>query len=70
MWCGPGDLHDTDRIEWLARRWNSQGKGHHLMGHFFKNPTGSFRDAIDADILANNRDDRRRAPDSAQPNGA
>lgn len=53
VWCETGDIHDTDRIEHLARRWNPQGNGHHIMGHFFANPTGSFRDAIDADILAN-----------------
>lgn len=50
-----GKPNDTDRIEWLARRWDSQGPGHRLMGHFIKNPTGSFRDAIDADACANTK---------------
>lgn len=41
---------DAERINHLSRLWDSQGRGHHLMGHFFTNPTGAFRDAIDADM--------------------
>jgi hypothetical protein len=39
---------DTLRMDKLASRWDSQGKGHHICGKWVPNVTGSFRDAIDA----------------------
>jgi len=41
-------LADSERIDKLAMHWDSQGKGHHLMGAWLPNVTGSFRDAVDA----------------------
>ena len=43
------DKHpDTEIVDYLARMWDSQGKGHHIMGRWFPNTTGSFRDAVSA----------------------
>jgi hypothetical protein len=39
---------DRELMDYLASRWNSQGKGHHLMGAYFENTSGSFREAIRA----------------------
>lgn len=39
---------DSQRMDKLAAMWDSQREGHHLMGRWFPNTTGSFRDAIDA----------------------
>lgn len=37
---------DSMLLDYLAAHWDSQGKGHYLMGRHFKNPTGSFRHAV------------------------
>ena len=37
---------DSELMEYLATSWNSQGRGHHIMGRWFSNVSGSFRDAV------------------------
>lgn len=44
----PAKHPDTEIVDYLAGMWDSQGKGHHLMGRWFPNATGSFRDAVAA----------------------
>ena len=43
---------DSELMDYLAESWNSQGRGHHLMGRWFPNVSGSFRDAIRSRIDA------------------
>lgn len=40
---------DRERIDHLEKLWTCHGNGQIVMGHWFANPTGSFRDAIDDD---------------------
>lgn len=37
---------DSELMDYLATSWNSQGRGHHIMGRWFPNVSGSFRDAV------------------------
>ncbi len=41
---------DSERLDWIMRYWDSQATGLQPLGlvKFYPNPTGSYRDAIDA----------------------
>ena len=59
---------DTARMDWLSKR----ARVDYSTSYWMASSGWPFREALDNSmrLLANNRDDRRRSTDYAQPNGA
>ena len=55
-----GERLDSEIVDFLATMWETESKGHYLMGRWFPNETGSFRDAIRAKLdLARSRGEEK-----------